>query len=301
MIQVPRSVADTSGSTVLPLLSVLALLAALACSVQHTAPERGAAEPAQSFEPAATGLRPAAPPSRGPPRAAALRAPGAVVFGSSSVKGPLGRLISEDLQRWGYQVTRRGIVSAGLARPDHRDLREVLSSLPIDEHTAAVFVYVGTNDAQSLWLRPSERAAPGARWISWQDPRWPELYRQRARGLFRAICQRGAERAIVLLPSEVAKAGLERRLRRIRRLQEQAARDTQCAIAVSTEGERGRFWRNGRRLRRQDGFHLSPLGARLIWTRVQRRASVPLASLAARSSALPELRAGERSVGLQLR
>lgn len=196
----------------------------------------------------------------------------AVLVGSSSVKGSFGRIIAADLERWGFQVTRRGIVSAGLARPDFWDLREVLDSMPIDEDTAAVFVYVGMNDGQDIWLRPSERGPERARWLSWGDARWDDVYQRRARNLFRSICRRGARRALVLLPVEVNKPSLERKLQRIRRLQRRAARDTSCAMAVSTSGENGQFVREGRRLRLRDGFHMTPYGARRVWSRVQRRA-----------------------------
>lgn len=196
------------------------------------------------------------------------------MVGSSSIRGSLGRLIARDLERWGYEVVRRGIVSAGLARPDYCDLQAELDRMPIDESTAVVFVYVGVNDGQSIWLRPSERSKYGARWLSWRDPRWAEVYTQRARGLLRSICRRGAQRAIVLLPIEVDKPRLERKLRRIRQLQALAARDTGCALAVSTAGDSGRFSRNGKRLRLRDGFHLTPLGARVVWNRVQDRAEL---------------------------
>lgn len=198
----------------------------------------------------------------------------AIVVGSSSIKGRLGRVIAGDLERWGYEVTKRGVVSVGLARPDYRDLREIVSSLPIDEDTAAVFVYVGVNDGQAIWLRPEERAEGESPWLSWHRPRWAEVYTQRARQLLQSICDRGAERAFLLLPIEVEKPRLERKLRRIRQLQRQAAQQTSCAVPVSTAGERGEFSRNGKPLRTRDGFHLSPLGARLVWNRVQRRAKL---------------------------
>lgn len=196
----------------------------------------------------------------------------AVLVGSSSVRGSFGRIIAADLERWGFQVTRRGIVSAGLARPDFWDLREVLDSIPINQDTAAVFVYVGMNDGQDIWLRPSERGEESARWLPWEDARWADVYQRRARDLFRSICRRGARRALVLLPIEVNKPSLERKLQRIRRLQQRAARDTSCAMAVSTSGENGQFVRDGRRLRLRDGFHMTSYGARRVWSRVQRRA-----------------------------
>lgn len=261
-------------------LRVLALLAC--CSCLGASGERAptltlSAEPARAPQRAArANPLPAAavsPQEKFLP-AATRSEPQAIVVGSSSIKGRLGRVIAADLERWGYQVTRRGIVSAGLARPDFRDLRESVAGLPIDEQTAAVFVYVGINDGQSIWLRPDERGKGESPWLSWHRPRWAEVYTRRAQQLLQSICDRGAKRAFMLLPIEVEKPRLERKLRRIRKLQRQAARQTTCALAVSTAGERGEFSRNGKPLRTRDGFHLSPLGARLVWNRVQRRAKL---------------------------
>lgn len=264
---------------------MFACLCALACSTPSVAPEQREPQPANAA-PSPAQLDVAAP-ARGsaaseaaPEEDAASAAPPdrrtAVVFGSSSVKASLGRAIAADLERWGLEVTRRGIVSAGLARPDFCDLREVLNSTPIDEDTAAVFVYVGMNDGQAIWLRPGEREDSGERWLAWQDPRWPDVYMRRARNLFRSICQRGARRAIVMLPVAVEEGSLERKMRRIRQLQQRAARDASCATAVSALGDREAFARDARRLRLRDGFHLSPLGAELVWRRVQQRANISL-------------------------
>lgn len=192
----------------------------------------------------------------------------ALVIGSSSIKSTFGKLIAADLERWGFEVSRHGIVAAGLARPDLFDLHQIVDELPIDSQTAAVVLYVGVNDGQALWLYPDEEEEFGAHRINWRDPRWDELYTRRAVTLFRSICERGAERAIVLLPIEIDKPSLERKMVRIRRLQEEAARQTSCATAVSTEVDNGRFSRNGKALRRRDGVHMSIEGARVLWGRV---------------------------------
>jgi hypothetical protein len=192
--------------------------------------------------------------------------------GSSSIRGAFGKIIAADLERNGYRVTRKGFVSAGLARPDFRDMRGVVETMPIDETTSAVFVYLGVNDGQAIWLRPGDRTRPGERWLSWHDRRWPQVYRRRAQRLYDAICRRGAKQAIVLLPVEVVNPRLERKLRRIRALQLEAARHTSCAIAISTTGKRRRFFVSGKPTRLRDGFHMTEMGARLAWERVKRRA-----------------------------
>ncbi len=195
----------------------------------------------------------------------------ALVVGSSSIKSTFGKIIAADLERWGFEVSRHGIVAAGLARPDLFDLHQILDDLPIDSQTAAVVLYVGVNDGQALWLYPDEQDEFGVRRLAWHDPRWDELYTRRAVALFRSVCERGAERAIVLLPIEIEKPSLERKMKRIRRLQAQAAQETSCAVAVSTAGERGHFSRAGKALRRRDGVHMSIPGAQLVWSRTWQR------------------------------
>lgn len=208
-------------------------------------------------------------PSNRPERA---RRREAVIVGSSSVRGSFGRIIAHDLTRKGYHVIRKGVVSAGLARPDYRDMRKLIDELPIDEQTAAVFVYLGVNDGQSLWLRPSERTDPDREWLSWRDERWASVYLLRSWSLYESLCQRGAKRVVVLLPVEVQKPSLERRLERIRELQTEAASRSSCAIAISTDGESEDFTVEGEPTRLRDGFHMSPVGAKLVWERVKRRA-----------------------------
>lgn len=149
-----------------------------------------------------------------------------------------------------------------------------METLSFDRRTAAVFIYLGVNDGQSLWLRPSERQRGGGRWLHWRDPRWRKVYQQRAQRLYDMICRRGVKRTIVLLPVEVTKRSLERRLRRIRELQRKAAERVSCATAVSTAGGDRSFLVNGQPTRLADGFHMSPLGARLVWERVVERASL---------------------------
>lgn len=193
------------------------------------------------------------------------------MVGSSSIKSTFGKIIAADLERWGFEVARHGIVAAGLARPDLFDLHQIVDELPIDSRTAAVVLYVGVNDGQALWLYPDEEEEFGVQRLAWHDPRWDELYTRRAVTLFRSICERGAQRAIVLLPIEIDKPSLERKMRRIRQLQAQAAQQTSCAAAVSTAGERGHFSRGGKALRRRDGVHMSIPGAQVVWSRAWQR------------------------------
>jgi len=193
----------------------------------------------------------------------------AVLVGSSSFNQSFGVLIEQQLARWGYQVTRKGVGGAGLARPDFRDMNQVLDGLPISARTDAVFVYLGVNDAQPLWLYPGERASASAATLPFGTPTWEARYEARTHGFYERICQRGARRAIVLLPVDVNRSQLQQRLARIRDLQMQAAARSSCATVLSTSGDAGQFEVGGVAKRLADGFHLSQFGASIVWDRVR--------------------------------
>lgn len=192
-----------------------------------------------------------------------------VLVGSSSFNQAFGHIVAHEIERWGFQVTRKGVSGAGLARPDYRDMYQVLESLPIGATTAAVVVYLGVNDAQSLWLQPHERVGQGLESLPFGSAAWETAYARRARDFYERICQRGAQRAIVLLPVDVNRPALRRRLVRIRALQEQAAAESSCAVAVSTAGDVGQFEVDGVAKRLPDGYHMSSQGARIVWQRIR--------------------------------
>lgn len=192
----------------------------------------------------------------------------AVIFGSSSVRQAFGRLLRRELEERGYQVTLEGVSAAGFARPDFRDVNAIAARLPISEETGVVLVYLGVNDAQSLWLSPSERKGAKRPWVSWRNPRWNELYEGRVRRFIDRLCARGAERVVMLLPVDVVRPRLQERLQRVRAAQARAAATSSCGTAVATRGDRGRFESGGAR-RRRDGFHMTPHGARMVWRRIR--------------------------------
>jgi len=193
----------------------------------------------------------------------------AVLIGSSSFNQPFGQLIERELTLRGYQVTRKGVDGAGLARPDFRDMNQVLETLPVGPETTAVFVYLGVNDAQDMWLYPRERVRAETSSIPFGAAEWDAAYARRTREFLDRICQRGARRAVVLLPVDVNRPELQRRLDRIRSLQAHAAAETRCAVAVRTAGDEGRFEVDGVAMRLPDGFHMSARGAQLVWGRIE--------------------------------
>ncbi len=200
-----------------------------------------------------------------------VRKADAVLVGSSSFNQSFGHLLARQLEERGYQVTRKGVSGAGLARPDFHDMYQVLESLPVDHETAAVFVYLGVNDAQAVWLYPHERSNRRSRAVPFGAADWDEVYARRTREFLERICQRGARKAIVLLPVDVARPELQQRLKRIRELQSRVAAETSCAVVVHTSGDEGRFEVAGQPIRLPDGYHMSQRGAQIVWERIRAR------------------------------
>jgi hypothetical protein len=153
------------------------------------------------------------------------------------------------------------------------------NELPIDDETAAVFVYLGVNDAQALRLLPHERRTVGRPWLGWRARGWSDIYERRTRRFIDRLCARGAQRVILLLPVDVVSERLQRRLDRIRRIQARAADASNCGEAIRTGGDWGRFNEGGIATRSRDGFHMTAHGARVVWKRIRAaalRSVVPL-------------------------
>lgn len=227
-------------------------------------------------------LRPLQSAADSPEPPGPVRKENAVLVGSSSFTQSFGHLIEGELERRGYQVTRKGVVGAGLARPDFYDMHQALEELPVSRDTAAVFVYLGVNDAQAVWLYPHERGESKLSDVPFGAKDWDSVYGRRTREFLERICQRGARRVVVLLPVDVNRAELQHRLERIRQLQVQAAAEASCAVAVRTAGDEGRFEVAGVPTRLPDGFHMSPLGAQIVWARIEPQVLELLAADAAR-------------------
>ena len=194
-----------------------------------------------------------------------------MLVGSSSFNQSFGHIIERELARRGYGVVRKGVSGAGLARPDFRDMNQVLETLPIGPSTSAVFVYIGVNDAQAVWLYPHERGESGQAAVPFGVADWDRVYTRRTREFLDRICQRGARRAVVILPVDVELPDMQRRLDRVRALQIRAAASTSCAVVVSTAGDEGHFEAGGTPKRLPDGFHMSPRGAQIVWGRIEPR------------------------------
>jgi hypothetical protein len=106
-------------------------------------------------------------------------------------------------------------------------------------------------------------------WLPFGSEDWEAAYARRTREFLGRICERGAGRAVVILPIDVNRPELQQRLHRIRDVQERAASITTCAVTVETAGDLGQFDVAGVHKRMRDGFHMSTLGAQIVWERIQ--------------------------------
>ena len=207
-------------------------------------------------------------------RAITKPAPGKMLlFGSSSMNGPFGHLIASDFESVGFDVLRKGISSAGLARPDFKDIPQILGGFPIRRTSTSVLLYIGGNDAQSIWLRPEERTAADVKpWVYWKDERWPGIYEARMTKLLKSLCDRGVQHVFVLPPTDVVLPRLQTRLERVRKLQQRAVKASQCGRFIETAGDHEkRFELNGQPLRAPDGVHMNRFGATIVWSRIRDR------------------------------
>ena len=205
-----------------------------------------------------------------------VRGAGFLVIGSSSVVGQLGRSAESQLKALGFNVLRRGKSASGLTRTDYFDWWKEAKQMKVPRNTVGALVYMGVNDAQGIWLHPHEKRwakRPSDPWIRWQQPGWSEIYRDRVTSFAETLCKRGIGRVIFLLPVDVAKPFLSRRMMRVRRLQREGVMRSSCGAAVSAAGDR--LWlkrfgvRKSEQRRAADGYHLSPYGADIVWKRIR--------------------------------
>lgn len=197
-----------------------------------------------------------------------------LIIGSSSVRGMLGRVFVQRFTELGYAARRIGESASGLARLDFHDWISAVDELPVTSRTLAVLVYVGVNDPQGLWLRPDERASPRQKWWHWRAPEWAEVYRARVTEMVNSLCARGVPHVIFLTPADVRWHSLQQRLSRIRRLQIEGARQSECGHAMSSSGDSLYIYgpdesEQPRRLR--DGYHMTTYGAQLVFDRIRPR------------------------------
>jgi hypothetical protein len=110
-----------------------------------------------------------------------------LVIGDSMIAGGFGLYLARALgENRGYDVTRRGKSSSGLARPDFFDWQAEAERLVGDTPHDATVVMFGGNDVQGLWMGKGE-------WIRWEDEGWSEEYARRIAALADIVAPAGQQ------------------------------------------------------------------------------------------------------------
>ncbi|MDP6943890.1 MAG: DUF459 domain-containing protein [Myxococcota bacterium] len=121
----------------------------------------------------------------------AASASSVLLLGDSNIRGALGIVLERDLEAMGHDVTRYGVPSSGLARPDFFDWSLTAKGLAEMVRPDLVLVMFGANDTQRI-------KTPGGATIHWRDQAaWHEAYRARWKALVMAL--RGPDRHVVVL------------------------------------------------------------------------------------------------------
>jgi hypothetical protein len=112
-----------------------------------------------------------------------------LVLGDSMIAGGFGLYLARALgEERGYDVTRRGKSSSGLARPDFFDWIAEAERLVGDTPYDATVVMFGGNDVQGLYMGKHEGATE---WIRWEDEGWSEEYARRINALADIVAPQG--------------------------------------------------------------------------------------------------------------
>lgn len=114
-----------------------------------------------------------------------------LVLGDSMIAGGFGLYLARALgDDRGYDVTRRGKSSSGLARPDFFDwiaeARRLVGDTPYD----ATVVMFGGNDVQGLYMG---KDGGHTEWIRWEDEGWSEEYARRVAALSEIVAPDGQQ------------------------------------------------------------------------------------------------------------
>jgi hypothetical protein len=117
-----------------------------------------------------------------------------LVIGDSMIAGGFGLYLARALgEDRGYDVTRRGKSSSGLARPDFFDwmaeAKRLVGETPFD----ATVVMFGGNDVQGLYMGKPKGAPKQPEWITWDDEGWSEEYARRVNALADIVAPSGQQ------------------------------------------------------------------------------------------------------------
>ncbi|GMV41791.1 MAG: hypothetical protein AMXMBFR64_35070 [Myxococcales bacterium] len=192
-----------------------------------------------------------------------------LLVGSSSMKGALGNVLESTLRQWSnVEVTRVGVGSSGLARPDFYDWMAEIDRLKGQVQPHVVVINIGANDAQGAWSSKG--------WIRWGRPAWRQIYAERVDAILQTTRGR---RVFWVGPPNMRDTLFSRRLRDISDIIEQRVAAHPHARFVDayslTSDDKGAYvdalvdFQGGTiPSRTLDGIHFTRKGAFLIAARI---------------------------------
>ena len=205
------------------------------------------------------------------PRVARAEAAKVLIVGDSMIAGAFGLFLERAVrEREGAEAVRSGRPSTGLARPDFFDWHTKVDELVKAESPQTVVCMFGGNDGQGLYM--GRKSDP--KWIRYPETRaWTAEYARRIDAFADAAMSGGASLGWVGMPI-VGPEGMAAKMRwintiyRARMAVRPRARflDVWSVLADENGAYRQKITIDGsrKRLRGDDGVHLSVLGARLL-------------------------------------
>jgi hypothetical protein len=196
-----------------------------------------------------------------------------LILGDSNIFESFGKELEADFTVAGFEVTRRGKPTSGMARPDFYDWITMGAELRERYRPDVVLIMFGGNDGQRLEPYPGS----GGMRIKWKhEIAWRDEYTRRVRTLARVLGGGGA-RVFILSPTNRRSRKAVERMQRVIECQREAVEDLFFANWVDTwkpsSDEDGRYLKKGLdpearhqtwravRYRRGDGIHLTKAGA----------------------------------------
>ena len=206
-----------------------------------------------------------------PPRLTAL------VIGDSNIFGPLGKFLERSLGALGYDVTRQGKPTSGLARPDFFDWPQQARTLLQAHQPDIVIAMFGGNDGQRM--ESPDQSGKAIRMEIGEA--WSREYRQRVREF--ALLLRGQHRRVFILsPTNRRPRFAREKMLKVRAAQGEALEGLENVTWIDmfppSSDAQGEWLNTGTdvdgnpvRYRRQDGIHLTPAGAQVVGQRLLER------------------------------
>jgi hypothetical protein len=205
-----------------------------------------------------------------------LRIP-ALIVGDSNIFGPLGKSLQRSLGALGFDVTRLGKPTSGLARPDFFDWMSEARKLLREHQPDLVIAMFGGNDGQRMEFNDASGEPLGMQ----AGELWQVAYQQRVRE-FALLLRGNSRRVFILSPTNRRPRFAREKMNRVRAAQRAAleglagvswvdmfplssdASGDWLAVGADVDGNLVRF-------RREDGIHLTPAGAQLVGQRLLER------------------------------